>query len=73
MKGNGAVVLPGEDECDLPCGVIEDLAEILVRVVLADAIECMRDFRARDFGDSRAEVVDELRVTRAVIEDNVAF
>lgn len=71
--GDVAVVFGGEDESDVPALAVEHLADVLVGVVFADAVEGVFDFAAWDLGDGGAEGLDELRVAGAVVEDEVAF
>lgn len=71
--GDVAVVLVREDDCDVPPLAVQHLADVLVGVVFADAVECVFDFAAWDFGNGGAEGLDELRVAGAVVEDEVAF
>jgi len=57
----------------VPPFAVKHLADVLVGVVFADAVERVFDFAAWDFGDGGAEVLNELLVAGAVVEDEVAF
>lgn len=71
--GDVAVVFVGEDDRDKPLFAVEHLADVLVGIVFADAVECVFDFSAWDFGYGGSKGLDELRIAGAVVEDEVAF
>lgn len=72
-SGDGAVIFPGEDEGDLPRRSVEDVGDVLEGMVFAHGVESVVDFAPGHFGDGGLEIRDELVVSWAVIEDDVAF
>lgn len=71
--GDGAVIFPGQDEGDLPRRSVEDSGDVLEGMVFADGVKGVVDVPPGHFGDGGLEIRDELVVSLAVIEDDVAF
>lgn len=70
--GDGAEILPRQNQCDLSRLLIQNFADIGEAAVLADSVESVLDFAAGclDYG---LELLDELRLALAVVDDDVAL